>query len=137
MVLINEIVEGGLSKKQHQALETKDVIIRAFYDTQNERTPRTWNALLEITGLSRGALSKHLKELVRQGVVEGYVKVYHDRLTTFYEYTEKFFRLKGKIPPGEIRGNVCQIEFRPDGLYAKWGHMKKGKHGSTYFVAEK
>lgn len=137
-MLINEIVEGKLTRKQQQALETTENVIRAFYDTENKKISRTWNDLLEITGLSKGALSKHLKELVRQDVVKGVVKTHKNRLTIFYVYTKKVFRIKGKTLPEEIPGNVCRIWFNDKGIKGwQWGYMKKSKGGHKYFVAEK
>ena len=137
-MLINEIVEGKLTKKQKQSLESIEDIMRSFYNNKNKKTQRTWNDLKRVTMLSSGALSKHLKELVRQGVVKGIVRVHENRLTIFFEYTEKVFRIKGKILPEEIPGNVCRIWFNDKGIADyEWGYMKKAKGGNKYFAAEK
>ena len=146
-MIINEVIEGELTRKQKQRLETIYDILRAFYNERNEKTPRTWNDLTRITRLSSGTLSKYLKELVRQGVVRGIIGIHkeekekdgeikiRERLIPFYEYTEGFLSIKGKKRTAEkIPGNVCRIWFNDKGI-AKYelGSIRK-KYGKQYFV---
>ena len=83
-------VRGKLTKKQKQALNTMETITRAFYDEQYNNRRRTWRELKQMTGLSNGALSKHLKELIDQHVVRRVPAV------TYYEYTGESVCIKGK-----------------------------------------
>lgn len=77
-----------MTTKQRQALNTIQTIIEAFYDEQDNKQTRTWRELQQTAGLSAGALSKHLRDLIGQGVIK--------KVPAHYEYTERPVNIKGK-----------------------------------------
>jgi hypothetical protein len=138
MSLFGYIIQGELTGKDKQRLETIDDILRAFYNGKHEKIPRKWNDLLAITGLSNAVLSKHLRELIRQGVVKGEVKAPENTMEIFYEYTGKSYVVKGRTPKLK---EVTRIHFDKKGkdgiVKIEQGFLKKGKGKSRYFVKEK
>jgi DNA-binding Lrp family transcriptional regulator len=134
--MINVSTEGKLTKKQEQALRTIETIIRAFYNDKSEKQERTRNELKQVTKLSSGVLSKHIKELICQGVIKGTVKIIQNRQTICYEYTENFIEIKGKRPQSMI--DTCRITFNHKGIVGyQWGYLKKGRGGAEYFIPRK
>lgn len=135
MPSFNYETSAKLTEKQKQALQTVKNIVLAFYD-DDKKKQRTWTKLRELTRLSSGALSKHLRELVKQGVVKGEVKINDkNNMQVFYEYTEEFFVVEGKedstlIPAGRVYSDKKRI------IGVQWGYMKKGKSGRRYFVKQ-
>lgn len=138
MSLIAYIIHGELTGKDKQRMETIDDILRAFYNEKHEKQPRKWNDLLEITGLSNAALSKHLRELIRQRVVRGEVRVENrdSPMETFYEYTGKAFKITGRTPKLTEVSRVYHAKG-VGVVKIEQGFLKKGKGGSRYFVKEK
>jgi len=89
------IEEGELTKKQRQALDSTLSVVSACYEDDGiTKKGRTWGELMRITGLSRGALSKHLKRLIVQGVIKP--KVNENNLRIFYEVTGNGITVKGR-----------------------------------------
>jgi len=118
-------------------LSTIKKIIEAFYDDKCQKVWRTWVDLKQTSGLSSGALSKHIKELVRQEVVKGEVKVNEkNRLKVFYTYTEKAFHIKGKEKPSLSPCCRIYIDKKTNKKYWQWGFLKKGKGKKRYFVED-
>lgn len=119
-------VEGKLTKKQEQALNTMEIIAKAFYDEQYNKRRRTWRELKRMTGLSDGAISKHLKELIRQGVVKRVFAVTH------YEYTGESVDIKGKKRQKMVEGARFYKNMRDSkDIQYQEGHFTKPKAGST------
>lgn len=139
MSIFGYIISGELTGKDKQRLQTIDDILRAFYNEKHEKIPRKWNDLMTITGLSNAVLSKHLRELIWQGVVEGKVKVKGPKapMEIFYEYTRKSYLIKGRTPKLE---EVTRIWLPKKGKKGEQkieqGFLKKGKGESRYFVKE-
>jgi DNA-binding Lrp family transcriptional regulator len=138
MSLFSYIIHGELTGKHKQALQTIDDILRAFYNEKHEKEPRKWNDLMKITGLSNAVLSKHLRELIRQGVVKGEVRVPENKMEIFYEYTGKAYIVEGQEPKLKEVTRIWFDKMGKEGaVKVEQGFLKKGKGGSRYFVEEK
>jgi hypothetical protein len=106
-------ITNELTKKQEQTLRTVEKICFAFHHRDKKlprkwenvkRVPRTWGDIKRLTGLSAGVLSKHLRTLISQDVVEVEKKLDEEgHLSTFYTYTGKSFTIEGKIGQTEIQ----------------------------------
>lgn len=130
MVQFNVAAKGKLSKKQEQALKTKEKIVRAFYDKDGVYTQRrTWKELKRLSKLSSGAVSKHLKDLVKQEMVVG--KVIIDEkgsMKTVFEYNpDKCLDVKGddRREVYTERNDVVRIDKSIQPYGATWGHYKR------------
>ena len=100
-------IEGELTKKQEQKLETMMKILNSF-ECFNEKTrdfyPR-WLTLTEIkekTGLSKGIISKYMRELFEKGVVEGKVEVRNGKFVMVFTLTGKNYKMKGEVKDLDI-----------------------------------
>lgn len=142
MAMITTEVKGELTTKQKQKLKTIEKIITAFYDEKYEKTSRMWGDLKKITKLSSGILSDYVKELVRQNVIKGYVRVYENRLRMFFEYTDNPFVIEGRIPKSDGAIRIRFVKKKGKIVGYERGHMKKGKYSRKekkyvrYFVKE-
>jgi hypothetical protein len=123
---------GYLTKKQEKTLEEIEKICYLFYDEhksgQYGLTQRTWGELLSLSYVSKGFLSKHLRELISQGVVEKHAKVeFNGKVDIFYTYTEKSFEIHGKAPePSVLDG--ARVYYDKNKIAAvQWGLFKKRK----------
>ena len=125
--------EGKLTKKQEKSME----IVRKIILVLIKEEPLDWKRLLEKKVCSKGALDKWLKELIRQNVVEGKIRVVNNRFIPFFTYTRKFFFMKGKEETS-VR-EACRVWFsEKKGIVGyQWGYLKKGRGNSRYFVPEK
>jgi len=138
-------VEDELSGKQKQRLQTIEKIVGAFYDENFEKRALTRKQLVELTGLSRVTLWKYMKELIRQGVIRGEVKVIDDSMEIIYEYTEKGYEIKGRTPKivdaARIKDEVVSVDEETRERTIKRtitpGILKVGKGGVRYFVERK
>jgi hypothetical protein len=132
-LLFSVIVHGKLTKKQQTALNSKKRILNAFYDVDEiEKHTRTWKQLKELTELSSGALSKHLKELLLGNVVcrrkswESVQGKTHVHPISLYEITGKPIEITGKERAVEEAVRFYQIEKEITVPY-QWGHLKRGR----------
>lgn len=118
---------GTLTKKQLQKIKTMGTIVESLYD---EQANCIWRTVLEITratGLSRGVLSRHIRELVKQGVIKGEVRVAGDRLTMFFAATGKPYVTEGKIE--DIDADVIYTNPDYPSIIYERATMKKLKGG--------
>jgi hypothetical protein len=125
---------GELTKKQEQTLENVKKMCRSFYDkTKKMNVPRKWNELVSCADVSRGFLSKHLRELVKQGIIEVETKLDSEgRLTTFYSYTGKSYHIEGKKPEPSVL-EAARIFYDKQGIQAVIpGYSKRGKPRKKY-----
>jgi DNA-binding Lrp family transcriptional regulator len=126
-------IKGKLTKKQEQALKTMKEISYAFYDEKDNKHQRTMKELKQITGLSSGVLSKHVRELVKQDVIRGTIKVQNNRLTAFFEYNDRAaVKLEGKKP--EKIKEAARIYMSDKERIVQLGHLVKGKGKSQRFI---
>jgi DNA-binding transcriptional ArsR family regulator len=72
------------SLEVNQRASTRLRILGAFMARNGKMRACTWNELRRLSGLSKGALSKHLVVLFREGYVKGEVRVVNYRLVVFY-----------------------------------------------------
>jgi hypothetical protein len=135
--LFSVVEHNKLTKKQEIALNSKINIVSAFYDADGTgKHTRTWGQLKELTGLSSGALSKHLKELLLDNVicrhknwqpVRGKTGVHP---TSSYEITGKSIEVEGKQSQTlEDDCRIYMIDKRIVGYQV--GYLKKGFGGNT------
>jgi DNA-binding transcriptional ArsR family regulator len=75
------------SRTTNQKANTRLAILHSFMARNGEMKARTWNELAKLSGLSKGALSKHLVVLFKEGYVKGEMRVVNDRLVVFYMLT--------------------------------------------------
>ncbi|MGA2308746.1 MAG: hypothetical protein ABSG57_04250 [Candidatus Bathyarchaeia archaeon] len=137
MPLIGTECEGKLTEKQQQALRTKEKIIRAFYD-ENEKKHRSWSELKSLTKLSSGALSKHLRELVSQGVVKRKIIINEkNSMREVYEYTEKFLVVRGKQPQAVETDVLRVFHIDKKTSIAQWGYTKKARKRKPQTTSKK
>lgn len=124
---------GKLTQKQKKSFGIIQKILFALIKEE----PLDWTGLLEKTRLAKGTLDKWLKELVRQSVVKGEVRVVNNRLIPFYTYNRKPFFMEGKEETSVEE--ACRVYFSDkEGIVGyQWGFLKKGKGKSRYFVPEK
>jgi DNA-binding Lrp family transcriptional regulator len=90
-----EAIEGELTKKQEQALATMKTIVNACSEK-----PMSVKQLKQATKLSASALSKHLRELIRQGVIKGKVVLNEaNRMEDVFTHNPSAaLKMKGKKP---------------------------------------
>ena len=91
-------IEGELTKRQWQKLETIMKILNCFEKTRDSY-PK-WLTLTEIkekTGLSKGIISKYMRELFEKGVVEGKVEVRNKKFVMVFTLTGKNYKMKGEV----------------------------------------
>jgi hypothetical protein len=105
-------VEGVLTEKQKQALRTMITIVAAFYEKGKKRT-MTWDELLSKTEMSSGALSKHLKELKRQGTLQ--------HIPAHYVCVNNKIYIRG-----EDHRKLKLVSRRRNGV-TQMGYLRKGK----------
>lgn len=81
----------------------------------------------QLTGLSKGILSKHIRELVKQGVIKGEVRVANNKLTMFFTATGKPYVTEGKIE--DIDADVIYVDPDYPSIIYERASMKKLKGG--------
>jgi predicted ArsR family transcriptional regulator len=121
--------EGELTKKQEETVAGIRRICFSFYDkSKKAHVPRKWDELVSIPNVSRGFLSKHLRELISQGVVNVERKLDEEgRLATFYTYTGASYQIKGKKPEPPVL-DAARIYYDKKGIQAvTWGYSKLGR----------
>lgn len=121
--------KGELTKKQEETVEKVRRICFSFYDKSKKgHVPRQWNELVSIPNVSRGFLSKYLRELISQGVVNVERKLDEKgRLATFYTYTGESYQIEGKKPEPPVL-DAARIYYDKKGIQAvTWGYSKLGK----------
>ena len=121
--------KGELTKKQEQTIEKIRRICFSFYDkSKKAHVPRKWNELVSIPNLSRGFLSKYLRELISQGVVNVERKLDNEgRLATYYTYTGLSYQIEGKKPEPPVL-DAARIYYNKKGIQAVIpGYSKRGK----------
>ena len=95
-------IEGELTKKQEQKLETIMKILNSF-ECFNEETQDfyaewlTLNEIKERTDLSKGIISRYMRELFKKGVVEGKVEIKNKKFVMVFTLTGKNYEMKGKV----------------------------------------
>lgn len=72
------------SRSNQEKWETGARILRAFMNRQGQYEALTWNQIRERSGLSKGAVSKHLVKLFEEEYVKGEVRVVDRQLVNFY-----------------------------------------------------
>jgi DNA-binding Lrp family transcriptional regulator len=85
--LMNSVHDG--SKRHAESKLHAAVRIRSAFITRNEKgedEALTWNQIRERSGLSKGALSKYLTQLIEEGCVKGEIRVVDHRQVTFYQW---------------------------------------------------
>jgi DNA-binding Lrp family transcriptional regulator len=129
MTRSSQIIEGALTKKQEQALNTMITIIDAFYGERENKQMRTWRELEQATGLSTGALSKHLRNLIDQGVIK--------KVPVHYEYTEEPIKIKGekRLKMQEVT-RFYKSRQDPQDILCQPGFLTKPKARSTKYLAK-
>jgi DNA-binding MarR family transcriptional regulator len=123
---------GYLTKKQEKTLEEIEKMCHLFYEEDKSGryglTQRTWGELLSLSHVSKGFLSKHLRELISQGVVEKKVNMEPDgKVNIFYTYTEKSFEIHGKAPDPSVLDGARVYYDKNKIAEVEWGLFKKRK----------
>lgn len=131
-------VEGELNKKQEQALATMKRICKAC-----DGRELTFKQLKEVTKLSMGVLSKHLRELIRQKTIEGKVRVNEKgklEMVFIYDHsTSHAITMKGKKPqPVEETSRIYMPKDKKKPLLIQHGYTKnvKGKKKGFFAYSE-
>jgi DNA-binding transcriptional ArsR family regulator len=126
-------IKGKLTEKQETGLKSMRRIAYAFYDEKNKKHQRTREELKEITGLAASTLSKHLIELVKQGVIKGTVRVRDNRLTDIFEYNDRVFVKLDGAKSEKIREGM-RFFITDKEIFFQRGFFAKGKGKSQRFI---
>jgi DNA-binding transcriptional ArsR family regulator len=100
------------SWKANQNANTRLKILYAFTAKNDEIKDRTWSELKKLSGLSNGALSKHLPVLFEEGYVKGEVRAVNHKLVTFYMLAHPEFGATYSLQ--EDDGMVIKLAFHKD-----------------------
>jgi hypothetical protein len=88
--------------------------------------------------LSSGALSKHLRELVSQGVVKRKIIINEkNSMREVYEYTEKFLVVRGKQPQAVETDVLRVFHIDKKTSIAQWGYTKKARKRKPQTTSKK
>jgi len=128
------VIEGELTKKQKQALATMKKIMKAC-----DEKSMNMKELKRATKLSTGALSEHLRELIRQGVIGGRVVVNKaNRMEDVFTHNPSAaLKMKGKKPQPvveTIRFRIPKDKEKP--RLMQHGYTRKVKGGRKRFVPD-
>lgn len=126
-----EEIKGELTKKQEQALATMKKIMEAC-----DEKLMNMKELKRATKLSASALSKHLRELIRQGVIKGNVVVNKaNRMENVFTYNPSaILKMKGKKPqPAEEVFRYALPKDREERrLFVQHGYIRRVKNRTPY-----
>ena len=133
-----------MSKRHAESkLHATAAIHSAFYaNERGEYEALTWNQVRERSGLSKGALSKYLTQLIEDGKVKGEIRVVDHRQMTFYQWVLGEGTTVAYVDEEEPEGRECFRFYIPKdkkgqilvrrGIKVKSGKTVKGKEKKVF-----
>ncbi|MHA1974808.1 MAG: winged helix-turn-helix transcriptional regulator [Candidatus Hodarchaeales archaeon] len=76
-----------MTRRVGQIFDPKNEILSTLRVSESKGIP--WKVIVEKSGISKGAISKHLNELIDEGKVKAYLGKYRGRRTTLYQILEE------------------------------------------------